>query len=108
MDNKQTLMTAGIVGVGSVALAYLGHSYLTKEKPVTEMDKAADAAIIEITSVCTSGLRLMTVMTTCTSLRKSSLNDGLNGLSINLDISVSFSEGLPSLLKNPPGIFPAA
>jgi len=44
MDNKQTLMTAGIVGVGSVALAYLGHSYLTKEKPVTEMDKAADAA----------------------------------------------------------------
>ena len=43
MDNKQTLMTAGIVGVGSVALAYLGHSYLTKEKPVTEMDKAADA-----------------------------------------------------------------
>ena len=31
MDNKQTLMTAGIVGVGSVALAYLGHSYLTKE-----------------------------------------------------------------------------
>jgi len=43
MDNKQTLMTAGIVGVGSVALAYLGHSYLTKETPKTEMDKAADA-----------------------------------------------------------------
>jgi len=43
MDNKQTLMTAGIVGVGSVALAYLGHSYLTKkEEPVTDMDKAAD------------------------------------------------------------------
>ena len=45
MDNKQTLMTAGIVGVGSVALAFLGHSYLTKkEQPVTDMDKAADAA----------------------------------------------------------------
>jgi len=43
MDNKQTLMTAGIVGVGSVALAYFGHSYLTnKDKPVTEMDKAVD------------------------------------------------------------------
>jgi hypothetical protein len=43
MDNKQTLMTAGIVGVGSVALAYLGHNYLTKkEQPVTAMDKAAD------------------------------------------------------------------
>ena len=38
-------MTAGIVGVGSVALAFLGHSYLTKkEQPVTDMDKAADAA----------------------------------------------------------------
>ena len=36
-------MTAGIVGVGSVALAYFGHSYLTnKDKPVTEMDKASD------------------------------------------------------------------
>ncbi len=43
MDNKQTLMTAGFVGVGSVALAYFGHSYLTKkDKPVTEMDKASD------------------------------------------------------------------
>ena len=75
---------------------------------ISDIDKAADAAIMEITSVCTSGLRLMTVMTTCTSLRKSSLNDGLKGLSISLEISVSFSEGLPSRLKNPPGIFPAA
>ena len=75
---------------------------------ISEIDSAADAAIIDITSVCTSGLRLITVMTTWTSLRKSSLNDGLKGLSINLEISVSFSDGLPSLLKNPPGIFPAA
>ena len=43
MDNKQTLMTAGFVGVGSVALAYFGHSYLTnKDKPETEMEKASD------------------------------------------------------------------
>lgn len=43
MDNKKNLMTAGIVGVGGVALAYLGHSYLTKkEEPETEMDKAAE------------------------------------------------------------------
>ena len=43
MDNKKSLMTAGIVGVGGVALAYLGHSYLTKkEEPETDMDKAAD------------------------------------------------------------------
>ena len=44
----------------------------------------------------------------CTSFKKPSGNDGLKGLSINLEINVSFSEGLPSLLKNPPGIFPAA
>ena len=75
---------------------------------MSEIDNAADAAIMEITSVCTSGLRLITVMTTCTSFKKSSLNDGLRGLSINLEMSVSFSDGLPSLLKNPPGIFPAA
>ena len=32
MDNKKTLITAGIVGVGSVALAYLGHSYLVEKE----------------------------------------------------------------------------
>ena len=43
MDNKKTLITAGIVGVGGVALAYLGHSYLVeKEEDKTEMDKAAN------------------------------------------------------------------
>ena len=31
---------------------------------MSEIDNAADAAIMEITSVCTSGLRLITVMTT--------------------------------------------
>ena len=35
-------------------------------------------------------------------------NKGLIGLSINLDISVSLSDGFASLLKKPPGIFPAA
>ena len=43
MDNKKTLITASIVGVGGVALAYLGHSYLVeKEEDKTEMDKAAN------------------------------------------------------------------
>ena len=43
MDNKKTLITAGIVGVGGVALAYLGHSYLVeKEESKTKMEKAAD------------------------------------------------------------------
>jgi len=35
-------------------------------------------------------------------------NKGLIGLSINLEISCSDSVGLASLLKYPPGIFPAA
>ena len=50
----------------------------------------------------------MTVGSNCTSFLNSSGNKGLIGLSINLEISVSFSVGLASLLKYPPGIFPAA
>ena len=42
------------------------------------------------------------------SFLKSSGNRGLIGLSINLDVRVSCSVGLASLLKYPPGIFPAA
>ena len=35
-------------------------------------------------------------------------NNGLIGLSISLEVRVSNSVGLPSRLKKPPGIFPAA
>jgi len=42
MDSKKTLITAGIVGVGGVALAYLGHNYLVEKEDKTEMDKAAN------------------------------------------------------------------
>ena len=43
MDNKKTLITASIVGVGGVALAYLGHSYLVeKDESKTKMEEAAD------------------------------------------------------------------
>ena len=42
------------------------------------------------------------------SFRKLEGNRGLIGLSINLEIKVSASVGLASLLKYPPGIFPAA
>ena len=45
---------------------------------------------------------------TWTSLVKKSGNNGLKGLSINLEVNVSYSVGLASLLKYPPGIFPAA
>ena len=43
MDGKKTLITAGIVGVSGVALAYLGHSYLVeKDESKTKMEEAAD------------------------------------------------------------------
>ena len=35
-------------------------------------------------------------------------NNGLSGLSVSLALRIAFSLALPSLLKNPPGIFPAA
>ena len=50
----------------------------------------------------------MTLAITCVSQLKPSANNGLIGLSIKRETSVSFSDGLPSLLKKPPGIFPAA
>ncbi len=50
----------------------------------------------------------ITVGNNCTSFLNSSGNKGLIGLSINLDINVSLSVGLASLLKYPPGIFPPA
>ena len=47
-----------------------------------------------------------TVQTTCTSFLYPFGNKGLNGLSTALPNNIAFSEGLPSLLINPPGIFP--
>ena len=49
-----------------------------------------------------------TVGNNCTSFKKLAGNKGLIGLSINLEINVSASVGRASLLKYPPGIFPAA
>jgi polyribonucleotide nucleotidyltransferase len=43
----------------------------------------------------------------CVSLRQESGNSGRIGRSINLEVKTSFSDGRPSRLKNPPGIFPA-
>ena len=61
-----------------------------------------------VISLLASGSQDMTVFTTCTSLRKPSANKGRIGLSIKRAVKVACSVGLPSLLKNPPGIFPAA
>ena len=48
-----------------------------------------------------------TVAIICVSRLKFLWNNGLIGLSINLEVNVSFSDGRPSLLKKPPGILPA-
>ena len=49
----------------------------------------------------------MTVFTTCTSLRMSSLNSERMERSVTRAPRMADSEGLPSRLMKPPGIFPA-
>lgn len=42
MDNQKTLLTASVVGIGGVALAFLGHNYLMNNGALdTSEDKAA-------------------------------------------------------------------
>jgi hypothetical protein len=48
-----------------------------------------------------------TMLTIWVSLRQASGNSGRSGRSINREVKISFSEGRPSRLKKPPGIFPA-
>ena len=64
--------------------------------------------MIEITSASSFLSMDKTVQMICTSLPKPLGNKGLIGLSISLEVRTSFSEGLPSLLKKLPGIFPEA
>ena len=70
------------------------------------IDKAIDDPIIATISGVQSWSTDKTVATTCTSFLNPFGNNGLIGLSISLDVNIAFSEGLPSLFKNPPGIFP--
>ena len=69
--------------------------------------KPSDAAFNARTSYSFSLSTLKTVAIICVSHLNPSLKDGLRGLSINLQAKIAFSVCLPSLLKNPPGIFPA-
>ena len=64
-----------------------------------DIARAAEEAIIERTSGWFSPSYDKTVGKTCTSFIKLEGNNGLIGLSINLDIKVSASVGLASLLK---------
>ena len=73
-----------------------------------EIVKAALAPIKAAISEFFSASADITVHMTCTSFVNELGNNGLRGRSINLETRVSFSVGLPSLLKNPPGILPAA
>ena len=50
----------------------------------------------------------MTVMTTCTSLRRPLTNVGRSGRSISRQVRIASSLGRPSRRKNEPGIRPAA
>ena len=73
-----------------------------------DIASAAEDAIIDKISASFSLSYEITVGKSWTSFLKSSGNKGLIGLSINREIRVSLSVGLASLLKYPPGIFPAA
>ena len=75
---------------------------------IPDIANAAEDAVIDKISGSFSLSYEITVGNNCTSFLNSSGNKGLIGLSINLEINVSLSVGLASLLKYPPGIFPAA
>ena len=72
------------------------------------MVKAAEAAIKATISGSLIKSWDNTVHITKTSCLKPSTNKGRMGRSIKRAVRVSFSVGRASLLKNPPGIFPAA
>ena len=70
--------------------------------------KAAEAPITDSTSGSFCWSLERTRHWIWTSFRKSSGNSGRIGRSISRMVRISFVEGLPSRLKNPPGTLPAA
>ena len=93
---------------------YCPSLYPTRAAPIgpakgtPEIAKAAEVPISATISGSVSFSTDITVITTWTSFRNPLGNNGRIGLSIKRLVSVSFSVGLPSRRKNPPGIFPAA
>ncbi len=71
-----------------------------------EIVSAAEDPIMAVISGEQSWSTDITVVTICTSFLNPLGKSGLKGLSISLEVKVAFSLGLPSLLMNPPGIFP--
>ena len=75
---------------------------------ISDIERAQDAPIMLQTSGELSCSTDKTVATTHTSFLKSLGNNGLNGLSIALDVKIALSAGFPSLFRKLPGIFPTA
>ena len=75
---------------------------------ISDIERAQDAPIMLQTSGELSCSTDKTVATTHTSFLKSFGNNGLNGLSIALDVKIALSAGFPSLFRKLPGIFPTA
>ena len=73
---------------------------------LSEIPNAKDEPNKAVISGVLFGSTDNTVLITWTSFLKFSSNIGLIGLSIKRAASVALSEGLPSLLINPPGILP--
>jgi hypothetical protein len=77
-------------------------------KGISETCRATEAPNIATTSGSFSRSADNTVAITWVSQRRPSANSGRMERSISLQVRISFSEGRPSRLENPPGIFPAA
>ena len=101
----------------SVLVAWTTHSSLIKDiltAPTGDSNgmpanwSPRDAAFSDNTSYSFSLSTLNTVAIIWVSHLKPSAKEGRKGLSINRQASIAFSVCLPSLLKNPPGILPAA
>ena len=73
---------------------------------ISEIAIAAETPIIAVISGEQSGSTDITVATTEQSLRKSLGKSGRIGRSMQRDVKIAFSEALPSLLWNEPGIRP--
>ena len=75
---------------------------------IDERASAADAPVIARTSESFSASAEIRSATICVSYRQPLGNSGRIGRSIRRLVSTSFSAGLPSRLKKPPGMRPEA
>ena len=75
---------------------------------ISETARAAEAPVRARTSESLSVSAEMTKATTCDSRCQPAGKSGRIGRSIRRLVSTSFSGGLPSRLKNPPGMRPEA